>query len=152
MPRRVHRWKSFWFGILILGFLGWAWIMSNQPFQQGFTVQIPGRHWMFCTNTEGGVCMHRVEIENPAALVVSSGRGSTIPAQWFPGFQRPKIGPHSGLTIPHWAFFYAFAFLWGTALACRWLRRWKPEAEEVDPRPPRSRWLRMPDDPVKKSD
>ena len=27
-PRPVIRWKSFWFGILVLGFLGLAWVMS----------------------------------------------------------------------------------------------------------------------------
>ena len=24
-PRPFYRWKSFWFGILVLGFIGWAW-------------------------------------------------------------------------------------------------------------------------------
>jgi len=27
-PRPLHRWKSFWLGILVLGFLGWAWVRS----------------------------------------------------------------------------------------------------------------------------
>jgi len=27
-PRRLIRWKSFWLGILVLGFLGWAWVDS----------------------------------------------------------------------------------------------------------------------------
>lgn len=132
MPRPVLRWKSFWFGILILGFLGWAWIMSNQPFQQGFNMRIPGRHWLFCTSSEGGVCLHWVEIENPAAMVVSSGRSSRTAARWFPGFQRPRIGPHTGLTIPHWALCYAFAFSWGTVLAWRRIRLWRPELNEEE--------------------
>jgi hypothetical protein len=29
MTRRpFYRWKSFWLGILVLGFLGWAWVRS----------------------------------------------------------------------------------------------------------------------------
>lgn len=24
-PRPLYRWKSFWFGVLVLAFLGWAW-------------------------------------------------------------------------------------------------------------------------------
>jgi len=28
-PRSIIRWKSFWFGILMLGFLGWAWWDSS---------------------------------------------------------------------------------------------------------------------------
>jgi hypothetical protein len=28
--RPVIRWKSFWFGILVLGFLGWAWWDSTR--------------------------------------------------------------------------------------------------------------------------
>lgn len=28
LPRPLHRWKSFWLGILVLVFLGWAWVRS----------------------------------------------------------------------------------------------------------------------------
>lgn len=28
-PRPFHRWKSFWLGLLILAFLGWAWVRST---------------------------------------------------------------------------------------------------------------------------
>jgi hypothetical protein len=28
IPRPIHKWKSFWLGILVLGFLGWAWARS----------------------------------------------------------------------------------------------------------------------------
>jgi hypothetical protein len=27
-PRPLHRWKSFWLGVLVLVFLGWSWIAS----------------------------------------------------------------------------------------------------------------------------
>ena len=27
-PRPFHRWKSFWLGVLVLIFLGWAWVRS----------------------------------------------------------------------------------------------------------------------------
>jgi hypothetical protein len=27
-PRPIHRWKSFWLGILVIVFLGWAWARS----------------------------------------------------------------------------------------------------------------------------
>jgi hypothetical protein len=27
-PRPLHRWKSFWLGLLVLIFLGWAWVRS----------------------------------------------------------------------------------------------------------------------------
>jgi len=27
-PRPLIKWKSFWLGILVLGFLGWAWVRS----------------------------------------------------------------------------------------------------------------------------
>lgn len=29
MPRPFYRWKSFWLGVLVLGFLGWAWAEST---------------------------------------------------------------------------------------------------------------------------
>ena len=28
-PRPLHRWKSFWLGLLVLAFLGWAWVRST---------------------------------------------------------------------------------------------------------------------------
>lgn len=28
-PRPIHRWKTFWIGILILTFLSWAWVHSR---------------------------------------------------------------------------------------------------------------------------
>jgi 4-amino-4-deoxy-L-arabinose transferase-like glycosyltransferase len=27
-PRPIYKWKSFWFGILVLVLLGWAWVRS----------------------------------------------------------------------------------------------------------------------------
>ncbi|RYD33941.1 MAG: hypothetical protein EOP87_10100 [Verrucomicrobiaceae bacterium] len=27
-PRPIHKWKTFWLGILIIAFLGWAWLRS----------------------------------------------------------------------------------------------------------------------------
>ena len=27
-PRPLYKWKSFWLGILVLGFLGWAWLAN----------------------------------------------------------------------------------------------------------------------------
>lgn len=29
-PRPIYRWKSFWLGVCVLGFLGWAWERSNR--------------------------------------------------------------------------------------------------------------------------
>lgn len=29
-PRPIHRWKSFWLGLLVLIFLGWAWVRSTR--------------------------------------------------------------------------------------------------------------------------
>jgi hypothetical protein len=37
-PRPFYRWKSFWLGILVLGFLGWAWVDSLR-YESWITVQ-----------------------------------------------------------------------------------------------------------------
>ena len=38
-PRRLIRWKSFWFGILVLGFLAFCWALSLKgEHQMGFRV------------------------------------------------------------------------------------------------------------------
>ena len=33
-PRPIYRWKSLWFGILVLAFLGWAWVRSVGEFSE----------------------------------------------------------------------------------------------------------------------
>jgi hypothetical protein len=35
LSRPVHRWKSFWLGVLVLAFFGWAWVRSLHR-QDGF--------------------------------------------------------------------------------------------------------------------
>jgi hypothetical protein len=57
MPRPIYRWKSFWIGILVLGFIGWAWVrsmtwdenISGRSFGWVWEVfQDPGQFWMGC--------------------------------------------------------------------------------------------------------
>ena len=42
-PRPLHRWKSFWAGILVLVFLGWAWSRSLRHLD-GFLWMAPRFH------------------------------------------------------------------------------------------------------------
>ena len=42
-PCHFHRWKSFWFGVLFLAFLGWAWSRSLRHLD-GFFWMAPRFH------------------------------------------------------------------------------------------------------------
>ncbi|MEK7951699.1 hypothetical protein [Luteolibacter soli] len=51
MPRPIHRWKSFWAGILILTFLSWAWWDSTH-----FWTTISHRHY-YMSHVGSGICI-----------------------------------------------------------------------------------------------
>lgn len=39
-PRPLFRWKSFWFGVFVIAFLGWAWVRSISH-MENFSVSTP---------------------------------------------------------------------------------------------------------------
>lgn len=60
MPSRpLHRWKSFWLGLLVIAFFGWAWIRGKSHDDSG-SFFIPG-HAVGLANFTGhwGVFYHR---------------------------------------------------------------------------------------------
>lgn len=54
-PRPLHRWKSFWLGVLVLTFLGWGWVRSmvhNEWVMYGSSL---GARWLSVGQSDGTV-------------------------------------------------------------------------------------------------
>jgi len=74
MPsRRLLRWKSFWFGILLMVFLGWAWRDSMD--RGTYLAPAPGR--ILFWNTDGCVCFNLLPEDFEHRMGVSSIEGQS---------------------------------------------------------------------------
>ena len=130
-PRRLIRWKSFWLGILVLGFLGWAWAFSmgrssGVSFMQG----------------KRETSLHQVD----GAVGISSGLyfGKDFKAEWdgwhagdvlseTPRLPSPVwrhtelLGSYSAVRYlaAHWFFIVLFLVPWSAFLAWRYRRQRK---------------------------
>lgn len=124
-PRPLYKWKSFWLGILVLVFLGWAWARSmnfNDRLDWGTGSRsyiLEGRpgHMVFFwwPSSKKEFSRSSVEIEGslsfPAWLKIWAGRDGV------PGF-----------TVAHWFVILAFLIPWSAFLAWRWKRQRKLSA------------------------
>jgi len=110
-PRPIYRWKSFWFGLLTLAFMGWVSWDSQ-------------RYWFvaWCGRGTAGIAGERI---NSASYIVWSrsvneGFGiehrAVVDAQEWDDYlweklreQRPRIGV---VRVPDAAIFFPFLFAW----------------------------------------
>ena len=123
IPRPLYRWKSFWLGLFVLGFLAWAWRDSLDRVT-GLGFQTPAGSGGLLQHS-GEVCIFRTHVKR--------GWGWTI-------FNVPKVenSPVSrstwerisalGIVLPHWSLMLAFSGGGGAFLLWRW-RRLKQRSE-----------------------
>ena len=128
-PRRLIRWKSFWFGILVLGFLGWAWafslqhysaIQSNSPLGwitvaqfEGDAALLAGRdgqQWEF--STSNSEVAHDPEKYSQALTYHRALWQSVVPSRAV------LVASHASLVL-------FFLIPWSAFLAWRWQRQRK---------------------------
>jgi hypothetical protein len=121
-PRPLHRWKSFWFGLLVLAFLGWAWLMSTE------TIHSAG--WF--SSERGGVLWHHGGQVSMFIGECPPDMGTGFEAwtllengPWFAPAVSALIS-QSGLlfSIAHWLLILLFLLSWAGFLAWR-VRRLK---------------------------
>lgn len=122
-PRPLHRWKSFWLGVLVLVFLSWGWGLSQQHLD-GFLWMAERFHF------SAGQTAGRVEI----AWSASSGA-------WGEDFLwAHEAAPNAGeplfpkainwetypgkmqLTVAHWFLMLFLLLPWPTFLGWRYRR------------------------------
>ncbi|MCW1887872.1 hypothetical protein OKA04_24250 [Luteolibacter flavescens] len=133
-PRPLYRWKSFWLGVLVTGFLAWlGW--RSMHYDEGFFVRVPGIAW------EAGhgpalPGLVRMEIEpysTGSSTFIAYSEGQDPAYHWFP----PAFETHTYPPSPHSRFFrFAYWFLillflvpWSALLAWRWRRMRKLHRE-----------------------
>ena len=125
-PRPIHRWKTLWFGITVILFLGWAWEKSNSRMNAACWVHAATSEGLFLRNLPGTTQIeytgpnHHIYPLTPAIQWYSNPR--VYPEEWFPKpvFFEP-FGNKGGwtLNLPHWLLILLFLIPWLAFLAWR---------------------------------
>jgi hypothetical protein len=136
-PRPIHRWKTFWLGLFVLAFLGWAWARSLKH-QDGLNATILGMESTLWFDQWGGSIslslFHDGLSDTTGAHTTHDPLDSPIV---FPAaiehlelpvdLYRPAVDRYS---IAHWFLILLFLLPWLAFLAWRW-RRMKPRPADL---------------------
>lgn len=120
--RSIYRWKSFWLGILALGFLGWAWVRSME--REDHIAW--GRSRGECISLEqaaGSIFLYRgynpySELGFtylPTAILCGESRRNPV------GLMNSPVGWR--VEVDHWLLMLLFLIPWAAFLAWRWRRQ-----------------------------
>ena len=127
-PRPLYKWKSFWLGILVLGFLGWAWRDSGHHRSYAGWSRGPQDHEVFMAESRIGWVGTRY---------VNGRTGDSISyyrEEMKFGFEFPEalswridfhafIGGVREVKVAHWFLLLLFLVPWSAFLAWRWRRQ-----------------------------
>jgi len=125
-PRPVIRWKSFWLGILVLGFLGWTWARSG-VISEGVVVTIRDARTMFWAYERGGeLCFHFID-DGPydstrfdAFYENASGFGKLPPPFTYSDIEVDLSTSATRIfSVAHWFLMLLFFLPWAGFLAWR---------------------------------
>jgi hypothetical protein len=126
-PRPLIRWKSFWLGILALGFLGVAWVRSG-GYNDAVGFNVVDRYWE--VGQDSGMFLIgavRDEGASPSINFVSTKRPEVVRS--FPKgilWEHTNGGPEGVYAfVAHWFLILLFAIPWSAFLAWRWHRQKK---------------------------
>ena len=119
-PRRLIRWKSFWLGILVLGFLGWAWVRS-------MSIQSICSFGRWRVSQHGGMVAADV---NDVTIRTSSFHEDPydLDPEWpTPAFVYGRAAEfgENWFGISHWFLILLFLIPWSAFLAWRWNKQRK---------------------------
>lgn len=121
-PRPIHRWKSFWFGLLVLVFMGWAWVRAIS-FSEKINWVPPNSGDYITIGQSGG----RVVIDwgnDPLFDRNLSIYRQPSKSTFYLGAPVLRKGEHQGweLSFAHWFLVLLFLVPWLSFLAWRWRR------------------------------
>jgi hypothetical protein len=117
MPRPVYRWKSFWLGVLVLGFLGWAWAHSFRHFSGG-GFRVPGNGSMLLSQSGGTVWLEVRRM--PPGLTPYNWQYWSWPSPVKRSFVAPAMKQREDKTgFAHWLVMLLFLVPWVSFLAWR---------------------------------
>jgi hypothetical protein len=122
-PRPIRRWKSFWFGIVVLAFLGWGWMRSLH--------HIDGVLWMTkhfeitAGQGPGGLFLNGDGHPFPLSLCQWIHEPAAPGEPWFPtAVNGETYSAMIQLTVSHWFLILLFLIPWTAFLLWR-VRRMK---------------------------
>ena len=139
-PRPIHRWPSFWLGVFILTFLGWAWLDSCRHSTSYVAVDtwdnsvaIPQGVWHEDSALKFSIVRHPGPIIATAtskgvfqySRVPNTGPPQLSPLHWrtFPPYTSVRGARLAQLSIelPHWLIILLVLIPSTTFLTWRWL-------------------------------
>ena len=135
-PRPLYRWKSFWLGLIVLGFLGWAWVRSMTNLESlnwtGKEVSVG----VINVSAKAEFYCEKSSALKPSWFSFSQNDFVDRSPEWFPPalqrnsyfLKRSKVQV-SEVWIAHWSFILLFSLLWSAWLFWHWKReQGKPTA------------------------
>lgn len=125
-PRPLHKWKSFWLGILVLGFLGWVWGRSNGK-RDIISFEVGADRWNVIS-TLGKISAQRFEVGARRSGVhfwTESTEGWTVevPAAFEHFVTEHRRGSLTIWNVGYWPLMLLFLIPWSAFLAWRWRRQ-----------------------------
>ncbi len=124
MIRPIYRWKSFWFGVLVIAFLGWGWARSRQDLDGVFLNA--GPFAIIASQNTGIVDLIWSSLfthPGPKGLSWFHEGAITFGGPLFP--KAVHWETHDGqiqLIVAHWFLILLFLLPWSGWLAWRWRR------------------------------
>lgn len=120
----LHRWKSFWLGLLVLIFLGWAWVRSIHRIDDiSYKASTSSRSWGACTGFGAVILGWSDDPFAPDGLRFSSYRaGPDWVTTWFPEAILMEGDPDESwqnFRIAHWFLILHFLVPWAGFLVWR---------------------------------
>ena len=121
-PRPPYRWKSFWLGLFVLGFLSWAWTKSMDD-------TLLWTPWDQCSVsiTSGNGALDLFLTEDPALTMEGGLIHLTLDRDslhWFPAPFKSYTSPvGKGISIAYWLIILLIFDSWLIFLFVRWWRR-----------------------------
>ena len=129
-PRPLIKWKSFRLGLLVLGFLGAAWILGMKD-NHWFYASTP-RFSLGAAHDQGRLMLFVNVARFEWGIGVKSSPHST-PVAWFPAPLHAQVSPanangvprpaHAHLRVAHWLLILLFSLVWSAWLF--WHSKWE---------------------------
>ena len=122
-PRPLYKWKSFWLGLLVLGFLGWVWMRSTRRLDF-LDVRLPPDK-VYNIGSYGGVFI-AVESDVPGvadiAFALRSHRSPDPAARRWALYSRSTTDYRVLVAFPLWLPILLILLPWSAYLIWRWRR------------------------------
>jgi hypothetical protein len=119
----LHRWKSFWLGLLVLAFLGWSWVRS-MDYVEGI-LWMPRHLNISAGQAFGSVSLNWDGSRPPTPYPIFSWIHEAAPAgePWFhKAMNWETYDQQLQLTVAHWLLILLFLLTWTAFLLWRYRR------------------------------